>query len=137
MNAYCSLPCPFMYSAPPPASYGYLGTQPRTPVIMGRSYISYEDYTDSTTEDMEPPAVKPRQSEPDTPSKSKPVPEEPSPPPPPPKKKAGPNSESPPAPIGPPGSIGPSGVPTRRFFTSLFSIPGAVMDTLLSGEIVL
>ncbi|CAH1642834.1 unnamed protein product [Spodoptera littoralis] len=95
-------------------------------------FVYLEDlYSDSTAD---PPAVKQRQSEPEKP-KPKPESEESSPPPP--KNKSGPNPETPPVPNSPPVPPSPPNAPSRRFFTSLFSIPGAVMDTLINGEIVL
>ncbi|CAH0698348.1 unnamed protein product [Spodoptera exigua] len=135
VNAYCSVPCPFFYPASPTVSYAaYPGAQPRSPVITRRSDFSYENiYTESEDDAKEsPPAVKQRQPEPEPRTKSKDEKTEeevrsPSPT----RRKSSPNPETPPTPNSATNS------PNRRFFTSLFSIPGAVMDTLLSGEIVL
>ncbi|KAH9638528.1 hypothetical protein HF086_008994 [Spodoptera exigua] len=123
VNAYCSVPCPFFYPASPTVSYAaYPGAQPRKNI-----------YTESEDDAKEsPPAVKQRQPEPEPRTKSKDEKTEeevrsPSPT----RRKSSPNPETPPTPNSATNS------PNRRFFTSLFSIPGAVMDTLLSGEIVL
>uniref|UniRef100_A0A2A4JCQ7 Uncharacterized protein n=1 Tax=Heliothis virescens TaxID=7102 RepID=A0A2A4JCQ7_HELVI len=135
VNTYCSIPCPFFYPTAPPKVLGELQS-PKRPGLMGRaSLYDYEDF--DNLPEYPPLRYRPyfRRAEEKPEVKPQPKPD-----PPPAKKPKPPVEESAPSESASHESAAkkkePCPPPPKKFFASLCSIPGAVVDTMLSGEIV-
>ncbi|XP_052748147.1 uncharacterized protein LOC128200070 [Galleria mellonella] len=132
-NTFCSIPCPVTEPCQNPWNgYGkndyYARSDYGRTDCCGSSPINLNIY--AYGEDAE--------YKPNLPNAS------PSPPPSPPSPPPLPGPSKPPSPPPPPPPPSPSAPPSRRsgddgrrsnLFTSLFSVPGAIADSLLSGEI--
>ncbi|PZC72646.1 hypothetical protein B5X24_HaOG210776 [Helicoverpa armigera] len=138
MNTYCSVPCPFFCPASAPKGFGG-APPPRKPSAVGRTYYEYEDYEDLPECPPQRFRTRYRQIEipkPDPKPEPKPEPPKVKKPKPPPEESAPEETTQDSVPRKKERCSCPCpSPPPKRFFASLCSIPGAVVDTMLSGEI--